>query len=156
MAHFAQLDSNNQVIQILVVSDDDLLVDGVKQEDAGVGFCQAHIFDHESIWKETSFSARGNGFRGNFAGIGYTYMENVRTLGVASTDIFISPRPVIENPGNGSGSWSIGIGTAEWYSPHGPRPELTLEEDGLDKFYYWDEVAYQANNAVGWALTSTN
>ena len=80
MAHFAQLDSNNQVIQILVVSDDDLLVDGVKQEDAGVGFCQAHIFDHESIWKETSFSARGNGFRGNFAGIGYTYMENVMPL----------------------------------------------------------------------------
>mgnify|MGYP003138162988 CR=1 FL=1 len=154
MAHFAQLDSNNHVIQVLVVSNDDCLVDGVEREDQGVAFCEEHIFDNESVWKQTSYNARGDGFRGNFAGIGYTYMENVRTLGVASTDIFIAQRPIIENPGNGAGSWSIGIGTAEWYSPHGPRPALTSAEAEAGKFYYWDEAAYQADNAVGWALTS--
>ena len=77
MAHFAQLDSNNHVIQVLVVSNDDCLVDGVEREDQGVGFCQEHIFDvmGSSVWKQTSYNARGQGFRGNLAGIGYTYME---------------------------------------------------------------------------------
>ena len=31
--------------------------------------------------------------RGNYAGIGYTYMSNVATLGVGSTDIFINQQP---------------------------------------------------------------
>ena len=38
--------------------------------------------------------------RGNYAGIGYTYMSNVATLGVGSTDIFIPQQPYA--------SWSIG------------------------------------------------
>jgi hypothetical protein len=154
MAHFAKLDSNNIVTEVLVVSNEVIKVDGVEREDAGVAFCGEHVHDNESVWKQTSYNARGNGFRGNFAGIGYSYMEGVRTLGVASTDIFIDPRPEWKNPGNGSGSWSIGITTAQWYSPLGSSPFITDEEYEAGKRYYWDEAAYQADNTVGWALTS--
>ena len=39
--------------------------------------------------------------RGNYAGIGYTYMSNVATLGVGSTDIFIAQQP--------HASWTVGV-----------------------------------------------
>ena len=156
MAHFARLDSNNMVTQVIVVSDKELEVDGVsgEQEDAGIAFCQAHVFDNESVWKQTSYNSNGWGFRGNYAGIGMTYMEGVKTLGVASTDIFIEPQPYP--------SWSLGITTAMWYPPDPPgeRPELTDEESLASKTYYWDEAGYQADTSnpktVGWALTVHN
>ena len=40
--------------------------------------------------KQTSYNAN---MRGCYAGLGMTYMENVATLGVASTDIFIGQQP---------------------------------------------------------------
>ena len=87
MAHFAQLDSNNVVTQVIVVSNDDTSdSNGVETESIGVAFCQK-LLGAETNWKQTSYN--GN-MRGNYAGIGYTYMSNVATLGVGSTDIFIS------------------------------------------------------------------
>ena len=56
--------------------------------------------------------------RGNYAGIGFTYMSNVATLGVGSTDIFISQQP--------HASWTVGVNTAQWYSPLGDAPALTM------------------------------
>ena len=50
--------------------------------------------------------------RGNYAGIGYTYMSNVATLGVGSTDIFISQQPYA--------SWTVGVTAATWYPPSNP------------------------------------
>ena len=151
MAHFAQLDSNNLVTQVIVVNNSDITdSNGDEIESIGVAFCQK-LLGADTNWKQTSYN---NNFRGNYAGVGMTYMEGVRTLGVASTDIFISHRPECKNPGNGSGSWSIGITTAQWYSPLGSSPFITDEEYEAGKRYYWDEAAYQADNTVGWALTS--
>ncbi len=151
MAHFAKLDSNNLVEQVIVVGNDDIKdSNGNEIESIGVAFCQK-LMGANTNWKQTSY--HGN-FRGNYAGIGYTYMEGVRTLGVASTDIFISLRPEMVNPGNGTGSWSIGINTAQWYSPIGDPPTLSNAETAAGKYYYWDERAYQADNTVGWALTT--
>jgi len=113
MAHFAQLDDNNVVTQVIVVSNDDTTDSkGVEAESIGVAFCQK-LLGAETNWKQTSYN--GN-MRGNYAGIGYTYMSNVATLGVGSTDIFISPQP--------HNSWSIGITTASWYPPSTPVMHL--------------------------------
>ena len=87
MAHFAQLDSNNVVTQVIVVGNDDTSdSNGVEVESIGVAFCQK-LLGASTNWKQTSYN--GN-MRGNYAGIGYTYMSNVATLGVGSTDIFIN------------------------------------------------------------------
>ena len=83
--------------------------------------------------------------RGNYAGIGYTYMSNVATLGVGSTDIFIAQQPYA--------SWTVGVSTAQWYSPI-PQPALTDDQIAAGSYYEWNESAYQADNTVGWALTT--
>ena len=149
MAHFAKLDDNNIVIDVLVVSDVDTSDNnGNEVESIGVSFCQKLVGDESTVWKKTSHSAKGNGFRGNYAGVGHTYMTNVRTMGVASTDVFVDQQPYP--------SWSIGVDKAWWYAPI-PRPELTDSEIEARKIYRWNEDAYQAdtNNpkTVGWALT---
>ena len=79
MAHFAQLDGNNVVTQVIVVSNDDTSdSNGTEAESIGVAFCQK-LLGADTNWKQTSYN--GN-MRGNYAGIGHTYMENVATLGV--------------------------------------------------------------------------
>ena len=146
MAHFAQLDENNVVTQVIVVSNDDTSDNnGVESESIGVAFCQ-QLLGADTNWKQTSYN--GN-MRGNYAGIGYTYMSNVATLGVGSTDIFIQQQPYA--------SWSIGVGTAQWYAPI-PEPALTDDQIAAGSYYEWNESAYQADTSdpktVGWALTT--
>ena len=150
MAHFAQLNSNNTVLTVIVVGNDDITDgNGNESESVGISFCQNHVKDYTTIWKQTSYSARGNGFRGNLAGIGHTYMSNVQTMGVGSTDIFIRQQPYP--------SWSIGVGTARWYAPVAGPPDLTDSELSAGKRYIWDEDAYNADTnspkTVGWVLS---
>ena len=141
MAHFAQIDSNNLVTQVIVVSNDDTSdSNGVEVESIGVAFCQK-LLGAETNWKQTSYNSN---MRGNYAGIGYTYMSNVATLGVGSTDVFIGQQP--------HASWTVGIQTAQWYSPIGDAPTLTDAEREAGKYYEWDESAYQADNTSGWVL----
>ena len=143
MAHFAKLDSNNIVEQVIVVNNDDIKDStGTETESIGVAFCQK-MMGASTNWKKTSYNKN---LRGNYAGVGMTYMEGVRTLGVASTDIFIQQQPYP--------SWSVGINTANWYSPLGDSPETTNAEKADNKYYYWDEAAHQVDNNVGLALTT--
>ena len=149
MAHFVKLDGNNTVTQVIVVADSDSGGGTLTSESVGITFCRNHVGDNSTNWKQTSYNKK---FRGNYAGIGYTYMTGVRTLGVASTDIFIEPK---------SGywpSWSIGIHTAQWFAPLPGPPALTPSEASANKFYCWDEDGYQADTndpkTVGWALSS--
>ena len=79
MAHFAQLDNNNIVTQVIVVANEELLDNGVESEAKGIAFCQSLL---GGDWKQTSYN--GN-IRKNYAGIGYTYD--------ASRDAFIAPNP---------------------------------------------------------------
>ena len=146
MAHFAQLDDKNNVTQVIVVSNDDIKDPSGKEiESIGIAFCQK-LLGADTNWKQTSYN---NNLRGNYAGIGYTYMANVATMGVGSTDIFIRKQPYP--------SWSIGVGTASWYSPIDGPPTLTDSEIAAGKNYIWDEDAYNADTnspkTVGWALT---
>ena len=150
MAHFSKLNSNNTVLTVIVVGNDDITDgNGKESESVGISFCQNHVKDYTTIWKQTSYSARGNGFRGNYAGIGHTYMTNVQTMGGGSTDIFIRQQPYP--------SWSIGVGTARWYAPVAGPPDLTDSELSAGKRYIWDEDAYNADTnspkTVGWVLS---
>ena len=147
MAHFAQLDDKNIVTRVIVVGNDDITdINGDEVESIGIAFCQK-LVGADTNWKKTSYNSN---FRGNYAGLGATYMSGVRTLGVASTDIFIGQQPFP--------SWSIGINTASWYSPLGLHPVLTDSELAAGKRYVWDEDAYNADTnspkTVGWALTT--
>ena len=127
MAHFARLDDSNIVTNVIVIGNDDIiktpqawwdpfkLFTGKESEEVGIALCRSICEDPDSKWVQTSWNARnGEGFRGNYAGIGMTYMTNVKTLGVESTDIFVRQQPY--------DSWSIGISTADWFPPNGVEP----------------------------------
>jgi hypothetical protein len=111
MAHFAQLDENNMVTQVIVVHNNELMHDGVEQEAKGVAFCQS-LFGAQTNWKQTSYN--GN-MRKNYAGVGYTY-DAVR-------DAFIAPKPYP--------SWVLDEATCQWGAP------VPMPQDG--KIYRWDE-----------------
>ena len=143
MAHFAQLDENNVVTQVIVVGNSDTAdVNGVESENIGVAFCQS-LLGAETNWKQTSYNAN---MRGNYAGIGMKYMTGVATLGVGSTDVFVPQQP--------HASWTISTTEARWVSPLGDAPTLTDEQRAAGSYYAWDESAYQADNSTGWTLTT--
>ena len=145
MAHFAQLDSNNVVTQVIVVSNDDTSdSNGVETESIGVAFCQK-LLGATTNWKQTSYNSN---MRGNYAGIGYTYMTNVATLGVGSTDIFITPQPYA--------SWTISTTEPQWVPPSTPgaAPGLTTSQVAAGSYYVWNESNYQSDPATAWVLTT--
>ena len=116
-------------------------VNGVEAESIGVAFCQS-LLGADTNWKQTSYN--GN-MRGNYAGIGMKYMSGVATLGVGSTDVFISQQP--------HASWTISTTEARWEAPL-TEPTLTDEQRAAGSYYTWDESAYQADNSTGWTLTT--
>ncbi len=145
MAHFAQLDENNLVTQVIVVSNDDTSdSNGVEAESIGVAFCQK-LLGASTNWKQTSYN--GN-MRGNYAGIGYVYSTGVATLGVGSTDVFMPAQPYA--------SWTVSTTAAQWEPPSTPgaAPTLTDEEVAANKYYVWNESNYQADPATAWVLTT--
>ena len=110
MAHFAQLDSNNVVIQVIVVDNKDTAdAYGTEKEHIGAAFCERVL---GGTWKQTSYN--GNK-RKNYAGIGYTYREDI--------DAFVPPQPYA--------SWVLNT-NAQWEAPT-PMPT-----DG--QMYSWDEA----------------
>ena len=143
MAHFAKLDENNIVTQVIVVSNDDCTDPHSGQEDEvlGIAFCKKLLGGN---WKQTSYN---NNMRGNYAGIGYKFHSGVATLGVGSTDVFLPAQPYA--------SWTISTTAAQWVSPLGDAPALTDDEIAAGKFYEWDESAYQADNTTGWVLRTS-
>ena len=111
MAHFAQLDANNVVTQVVVVGNKDTSdANGAEKESIGVAFCE-RLFG--GTWKQTSYN--GN-IRKNYAGIGYTYD--------AGRDAFIPPKPFA--------SWVLNETTCQWEAP------VPMPTDG--KRYTWDEA----------------
>lgn len=70
MAHFAELDDNNVVLRVIVVSNDVIQdLPFPESEPIGVEFCQS-LYGEDTIWKQTSYHAN---FRGLFASIGLVY-----------------------------------------------------------------------------------
>ena len=134
MAHFAKLDENNIVTQVIIVNNDDITDPHTGQEDEilGIAFCKKLLGGN---WKQTSYN---NNMRKRYAGIGYSYN--------AALDAFITPQPYA--------SWTLDNETADWISPLGAAPALTEAEEEAGSFYQWNEEAYQADNTTGWVLVT--
>jgi hypothetical protein len=112
MAHFAQLDKNNLVIQVIVVANENLLEDGIESESKGIAFCQS-LLGLDTKWVQTSYNRN---IRKNYAGIGYTYDP--------IADHFFAPKPFP--------SWVFNDNKAIWESP------IACPTDG--KKYIWNET----------------
>jgi len=111
MAHFAQLNEENIVTQVIVVNNQELMMDGQENEIKGILFCKS-LYGEETKWKQTSYN--GN-FRKNYAGIGYNYDEQ--------RDAFIPPKPF--------NSWILNETTCIWEAP------VSYPQD--EKDYFWNE-----------------
>lgn len=109
MSHFAEIDENNVVTQVIVAEQD-------------------FIDTLEGTWVQTSYNTRGGkhydqdgnedggtALRKNYAGIGHTYDE--------TRDAFIPPQPYA--------SWTLNESTCLWEAP------VAYPDDGLG--YQWDE-----------------
>jgi len=117
MAHFAELDSNNKVLRVIVVHNNELLVNGVENEQKGIDFCKS-LFGSNTSWVQTSYN---NNFRKQYAGINYTY-DSIKNK-------FIAPQPYP--------SWSLDA-SDDWQAPV-PKPSLTEEQISEGKYYSWNE-----------------
>jgi hypothetical protein len=88
MAHFAEIDATNTVVQVLVVPDE--------QEHRGHDFL-ANDLGLGGTWIQTSYNNR---IRKQYAGVGYAYD--------AKNDVFIAPQPFP--------SWSLDE-NYDWVAP---------------------------------------
>jgi hypothetical protein len=86
MAHYAFLDENNIVTEVIVGRNEDEVVDGISDWEAHYGEFRGQRC------KRTSYNAN---IRGVYAGIGYSYNEE--------EDIFVAPQPYPSWTRNGSG-----------------------------------------------------
>lgn len=112
MAHFAQLDENSVVIQVIVVSNETVNnLPFPQSEPIGIDFCKS-LYGENTVWAQTSYNAS---FRYNYAGIGYTFD--------ATAGAFIPPKPYP--------SWLLNTQTFQWQAP------VPYPTDGRN--YYWDE-----------------
>jgi len=125
MAHYAFLDENNIVTEVIVGIDETELIEGLDPESWYANF-------RGQTCKRTSYNTAGNihseggtPFRKNYAGIGFSYD--------ADRDAFIPPQPF--------NSWLINEETCLWEAP------IPYPTD--DKEYQWDEDALNWVEIVG-------
>ena len=139
MAHFAKLGANGKVIQVLTMDNDKMLnADGVEDEAVGQQWLETHNNWPAQMWIQPSYNTLGNkhnsgddskAFRGNYAGIGYTWDED--------DQIFWPKKPYA--------SWVKNTTTANWQSPIGDAPALTAEQESQNEanthlwHYAWNE-----------------
>ena len=110
MAHFARIDGNNIVTQVIVVDNKDTAdATGEEKEHIGAAFCEK-LFG--GTWKQTSYNGT---FRKNYAGIGYTFDSG--------RDAFIPPKPYA--------SWVLNETSCQWEAP------VAMPTDGA--MYTWNE-----------------
>jgi hypothetical protein len=110
MAHFAKLNENNIVDQVVVINNEVLIgLDGVESEDKGIEFLNQTF--GQSKWVQTSYN---NNFRKQYASIGYSYDSD--------NDVFISIKPYP--------SWLLND-SFDWVAP------ISMPDDG--NIYNWNE-----------------
>ena len=137
MAHYAFINDNDIVTEVIVGIDEDstdTLPEGYTSwEDwyltqrPGASACKRTSYNTIA----NTHSDGGTAFRGNYAGIGYTWDE--------TNDVFYPPQPY--------GSWTLSSDWV-WEAP------ISYPDDGNN--YIWNENAYQADTAdpktEGWEL----
>lgn len=116
MAHFAQIDNNGIVQQVLVVVNEVIMDEnGNESEQIGIDFLKG-LYGEHTQWVQTSYNGS---FRKNYASAGYTYDSE--------RDAFIQPKPW--------NSWILNEETCRWEPPV-PIPDetqpYTWNEDNLE------------------------
>lgn len=147
MAHFAKIDSDNKVLSIHRVNDEDVQNSGgVEQESIGQQYLETHSNWPANQWIQTSYNTTENShklggtpFRGNYAVIGGSW-DSVN-------QIFWKEKPY--------DSWVKNTSEARWQSPIGDAPALTSEQQSQNNagthlwVYFWND-----SNQT-WDLTNT-
>lgn len=111
MSHFAEIDSNNVVLRVVVVDNKDTAdANGVEKEHIGAAYLERLL---GGTWKQTSYSGK---IRKHYAGVGYKFD--------AGLDAFIPPQPYP--------SWTLDA-DCNWQAP------ISMPSDG--QMYSWDEAA---------------
>ena len=126
MAHYAFINSNNIVTQVIVGRDEDDLAEGVTSWEDYYGERMGQTClrtSYNTIGDE--HTGGGTPFRGNYAGIGFKYDED--------NDVFVPPQPYA--------SWTLNASYL-WEAP------LAYPEDG--EVYVWNE------NRQEWEAVVTN
>lgn len=113
MAHFAKLDENNIVLEVIVINN--LELDTENEEASGLVWLENWSGGYTN-WKQTSYNGS---IRKNYAGIGFEYRSDL--------DAFIPPKPFE--------SWILDEETCNW-NPPVQRPEFDLENP---VYYVWNE-----------------
>lgn len=119
MAHFAEIDDNNIVQRVIVVSNDDCKdASGNESEEVGAAFCENLLGGR---WIQTSYNHK---IRKQYAGIGFSYN--------ADANVFVSPQPFP--------SWTLDE-NHDWQPPVS-RPDgmVYWDEESLS----WKEVTLEA------------
>jgi len=112
MAHFAEIDSNNIVLRVIVLANETIAdEDNKEQEQLGLDFIANHL-KLPGIWKQTSYN---NNFRKQYAFVGGTYD--------ASADEFVNAQPYP--------SWTLDESN-DWQPP---VEEPTLSQEQIDDGY---------------------
>ena len=122
MAHFAKIDNQNIVLDVIVVNNND--IDNLpfpESEPVGVAYCQS-LFGAEALWKQTSYN--GN-FRREYASLnGFYYLP---------LDVFVGPKPFP--------SWSFQASDATWQAP---VPVPTIPDNYIamwnEDYLEWDVI----------------
>jgi hypothetical protein len=120
MAHYALIDSNNIVVQVITGVDENVIqtdLDGTEvggTSEAWEQFYATLPWFAGLICKRTSYNRN---IRSNFAGVGYYYDPDF--------DVFIAPRPYP--------SWKLNYTTYQWESP------VVMPEEIEGYFWKWSE-----------------
>lgn len=129
MAHFANVDANNVVIQVIVAEQD---------------FIDSGAMGDPSMWIQTSYNtiagehvAGKAPLRKNFAGVGYTYDPD--------RDAFVPPKP--------NSTFILDEDKCIWIPPVA-EPLLSDAEKATGKEYVWDEDEFYLSGD-GWKLIDT-
>ncbi len=123
MAHFAKLNENNEVIEILVIHNNEVTdQNGDEVEELGIDFLKS-IYGETTNWKQTSYNSN---IRGTFAEIGGIYKED--------EDRFVPSSPFP--------SWVLNEDETEWVPP---TNKPTEDEHG----WGWNESLYN-ETGDGW------
>jgi hypothetical protein len=122
MAHFAQIDSDSIVTQVIVVSNDDCLDSDGSESKLGIAFCK-NLLGADTNWVRTSYN---NNIRFRYAGIGMKYDS--------TNDVFYVPQPYA--------SWALNTSTWEWEPPVALPSDKGYNDDGTEFVTYtWNEAS---------------
>ena len=100
MAHYAFLNENNIVTEVIFGRNEDEIVDGITDWEAYYGEVRGQVCKRTSYWTLGGEHLNGGTpFRMNYAAIGYTYD--------AAKDAFIPPKPE-------EGEWVLDDATCTW------------------------------------------